>query len=82
MYRLTWNTPVDGGKWKSPHALDIPLVFDNDAARSMTGSGPVQDRLATQMSEAWLAFAHTASNAGREVPAAMARAMIRAAAQR
>jgi para-nitrobenzyl esterase len=60
MYRLTWNTPVDGGKWKSPHALDIPLVFDNiAAAATMTGTGPQPERLGAQMSETWLAFARS-----------------------
>ncbi|WP_109807760.1 carboxylesterase/lipase family protein [Sphingosinithalassobacter portus] len=60
MYRLDWETPVDGGKWKTPHALDIGFVFDNVArSTSMTGSGPGQDRLAELMSEAWIAFART-----------------------
>jgi para-nitrobenzyl esterase len=60
VYQLDWRTPVDGGKWKAPHALDIPLVFDNVAyAASMTGGGPEAQRLADQMSEAWIAFART-----------------------
>lgn len=60
MYRLDWATPVDGGKWQSPHALDIGFVFDNVAkSTSMTGSGPEQQRLADLMSDAWIAFART-----------------------
>lgn len=60
MYRLDWETPVDGGKWKSPHALDIGFVFDNVARSvSMTGTGAEQDRLAALMSSAWIAFART-----------------------
>jgi len=59
-YILDWNTPVDGGKWRCPHALDIGFVFDNVAkSESMCGSGPDQQRLADLMSEAWLAFART-----------------------
>ena len=30
-YMLDWDTPVDGGKWRSPHALEIGFVFDNVA---------------------------------------------------
>lgn len=69
MYRLTWNTPVDEGKWKSPHALDIPFVFDNAAlAKTMTGAGPEQDRLGAQMSEAWIAFARTGAPSTKLLP--------------
>ena len=59
-YMLNWNTPVDGGKWQSPHALDIGMVFDNVAkAESMSGIGDEQQLIADMMSEAWLAFART-----------------------
>lgn len=58
MYLLTWETPVMGGKWKSPHALEIGMVFDNVAkSESMSGVGPVQQRIADGMSDAWLRFA-------------------------
>lgn len=60
MYRLDWETPIDGGKWQSPHALDIAFVFDNVAKSvSMTGTGAAQQRLADLMSDAWIAFART-----------------------
>ncbi|WP_279350442.1 carboxylesterase/lipase family protein [Erythrobacter litoralis] len=60
MYRLDWETPVEGGRLKSPHALDIAFVFDNVArSTSYTGTGPEQQRLADLMSEAWIAFAKT-----------------------
>lgn len=59
-YSLWWNTPVDGGKWLSPHALEIGMVFDNVAkSESMSGIGPEQQKIADAMSEAWLAFAKT-----------------------
>jgi para-nitrobenzyl esterase len=59
-YILDWNTPVDGGKWLCPHALDIGFVFDNVAkSESMSGFGADQQRMADLMSEAWLAFART-----------------------
>ncbi|HQT79309.1 MAG TPA: carboxylesterase family protein, partial [Rhodopila sp.] len=57
---LDWRTPVDGGKWGSPHSLDVPLVFDNVARSSaMLGTGPAPQLIADQMSAAWIAFART-----------------------
>jgi para-nitrobenzyl esterase len=60
MYMLTWETPVAKGRLRSPHALEIPLVFDNvEKARSFVGRGDEPQAVADQMSAAWLAFAHT-----------------------
>jgi para-nitrobenzyl esterase len=60
LYELDWHTPVNGGKWRSPHGLDTALVFDNAAkSQSMVGTGPDPQRIADQMTAAWLAFART-----------------------
>jgi para-nitrobenzyl esterase len=60
MYMLTWETPVSRGRLRCPHALEIPLVFDNvEAARNFVGRGDEPQALADQMSDAWLAFART-----------------------
>ena len=60
MYMLAWETPVARGRLKCPHALEIPLVFDNvERARNFVGRGDDPQRLADQMSSAWLAFART-----------------------
>jgi para-nitrobenzyl esterase len=57
-YQLDWPSPQDGGKWRAPHTLDIPLVFDNIAKEgSITGTGPDAQRMADQMSNAFIAFA-------------------------
>lgn len=70
MYRLDWETPVDGGKWRTPHALEIAFVFDNVAkSTSISGSGPDQQRLADLMSDAWIAFARTGNPATPTLPA-------------
>ncbi len=59
MYLLEWETTAARGKLRSPHALEIPLVFDNvDKSLSFMGRDNPQS-LAEQMSEAWLAFART-----------------------
>ena len=55
LYELDWETPVEGGKWKAPHALEIGMVFDNVAkSGSMSGTGPEAQQVADQMSAAWL----------------------------
>jgi len=60
MYQLTWETPVGDGIFKSPHTLEIPFVFDNvEKARPLLGPGPDPQKLADQMSAAWIAFAKT-----------------------
>ena len=68
-YMLDWNTPVDGGRWRAPHALEIGFVFDNVAkSESMSGIGPDQQRIADLMSEAWLAFARTGNPNNKLLP--------------
>ena len=60
MYLLTWETPVAKGRLRSPHAIEIPLVFDNvEKARNFVGRGDEPQVVADQMSAAWLAFAKT-----------------------
>jgi para-nitrobenzyl esterase len=62
MYRLDWESPVASGALKSPHGLDVGLVFDHaDAATSqaMLGTGPDAGKLAALMSQAWVNFART-----------------------
>ena len=60
LYLFNWDTPVDGGKWRSPHALEIGFVFDNVAnSESMSGSGPEQQQIADMMADTWIAFART-----------------------
>lgn len=68
-YMLDWDTPVDGGKWRAPHALEIGFVFDNVAkSESMSGVGPDQQRIADLMSESWLAFARSGNPNNKLVP--------------
>jgi para-nitrobenzyl esterase len=60
LYYFRWETPVDGGRLKSPHTIEIPFAFDNvDAAARLTGSGPDAKALADRVSDAWIAFART-----------------------
>ena len=69
MYLLEWETPRGRGRLRSPHALEIPLVFDNvETSRNFVGNGHAPQTLAEQMSEAWLAFARTGSPATPALP--------------
>jgi para-nitrobenzyl esterase len=61
LYRLEWETPVDGGRLGAHHGLDVPLMFDNVAKASglrESGSADAQ-RVADAMSAAWLSFARS-----------------------
>jgi len=69
LYELDWATPVDGGKWGSPHSLDLAFVFDNVAmSEAMVGTGPAPRKLADQMASAWLAFARSGNPNAEAVP--------------
>jgi para-nitrobenzyl esterase len=60
VYYFTWETPVQGGKLKSPHTIEIPFAFDNVKISSrLTGGGPEAMALADRVSDAWIAFART-----------------------
>ena len=68
-YYLSWKTPVAGGKFFSPHTLDLPFVFDNlEVAREMIGEGEQQNRLRDRMVGAWTAFARTGNPSNPELP--------------
>lgn len=58
MYLFAWETPVDGGRMLSHHALEITFAFDNVVkVPAMSGGGPRAVALADRMSDAWIAFA-------------------------
>jgi len=69
MYLLEWETPRGRGRLRAPHALEIPLVFDNvETARNFVGSGDDPQVVAEQMADAWLAFARTGNPATPALP--------------
>jgi len=67
-YLFTWETPVLGGRLKSPHALEIPFVFDTLASSAMAGDSPTRFALAEKMSSTWIAFARTGSPNNDAIP--------------
>ena len=68
-YYLVWQTPVWNGRLRSPHALDVPLVFDNAHASALTGRDPRSVHLADAVSDAWIAFARTGVPETSKLPA-------------
>lgn len=69
VYLLAWETPVNEGRLRAHHALDVPLVFDNvESNRSMVGPGPGPQQMADLMSSAWIAFARSGNPNGGKLP--------------
>ena len=61
LYEMLWKTPIMGGRLRSPHGLEVSLVFDNPDAPTtapITGGGPRALAMARTMSAAWARFAH------------------------
>lgn len=70
VFQFDWPTPIDGGKWKAHHGLDVPFIFDNAAITpNMVGTGAEQLRLAELMSRSWIAFARTGNPNVKGLPA-------------
>jgi para-nitrobenzyl esterase len=61
-YLFEWGSPAMGGWLGACHGLEIAFVFGTQGRGELaafTGSGEEADRLAAEMMDAWLAFAHT-----------------------
>jgi para-nitrobenzyl esterase len=57
LYYFRWETPLEGGRLKSPHTIEIPFVFHNVQASRLTAGATGAQALADRVSDAWLAFA-------------------------
>ncbi len=72
MYLATITSPDLGGRLGSPHAIELPFVFDNlDAARApeMVGDDPRNPGLADIVQGLWVGFATTGVPAAEGAPA-------------
>jgi len=70
-YRFEWESPARFGKMRTPHALEIPFVFDNVSGgswRTMTRATPEAESLAAKVSATWAAFARTGVPGGAGLP--------------
>ena len=69
LYYFTWETPVQGGRLKSPHTMEIPFAFDNvKISERLTGGGPEAMALADKVSDTWIAFARTGNPNTSKLP--------------
>jgi len=71
-YLFTWPSPAARGVLGSCHALELGFVFGTNHLPGMAqfaGTGPVVERLATEMQDAWLAFARTGDPASTSIGA-------------
>jgi para-nitrobenzyl esterase len=59
LYYFCWESPIEGGRFKSPHTIEIPFVFANVASSRLTADAPDAPPLADRVSDAWIAFART-----------------------
>jgi len=57
LYYFRWESPVDGGRLKSPHTIEIPFAFHNVKASRLTSTSQEAPALADKVSDAWVAFA-------------------------
>lgn len=61
LYEFHFTTPVMDGRLRSPHGLEVPMVFndpDSPTNVALTGGGQRTLDMAASMSAAWVAFAH------------------------
>ena len=70
LYEIDWTTPVDNGKWGSPHSMEHPFVFDNVAlSESMVGPSRAEPQgIADQISPTWVAFARSGNPNNAAIP--------------
>jgi len=59
-YLFKWRSPVNGGRLRSMHGMEVPFVFDHvDNCTFMNGRGADRYALAKKMADAWVSFART-----------------------
>ncbi|MES2343855.1 MAG: carboxylesterase/lipase family protein [Pseudomonadota bacterium] len=70
VYQLDLGSTVEGGRLRAMHTTDIPLVFDNLAAKgSPVAPSPAARSVADAMSKAFIALAKTGNPNNPAIPA-------------
>jgi len=62
LYEFHFTTPVMDNRLRSPHGLEVPMVFNDPGSRTnvaLTGGGQRTLDMAASMSAAWVAFARS-----------------------
>jgi para-nitrobenzyl esterase len=68
LYYFRWETPLEGGRYRAPHTIEIPFVFQNLEASPWTRGVAGAAALADRVSDAWLAFARSGDPNARGLP--------------
>jgi para-nitrobenzyl esterase len=71
VYQFYRSTPLEGGRYHTPHASEIAFVFDTLGKAKSIGGEPTDaaQALSDRMSEAWTNFARTGDPNGGKTPA-------------
>ena len=59
LYYWTWESPLEGGKYRAEHTIDIAFAYDNVQASRLSAGAPDAQALADKVSEAFIAFFRT-----------------------
>lgn len=70
VYQFYRSTPLEGGRYYTPHASEIPFVFDTLSKATSIGGEPTANaqNLADRMSGAWANFAASGDPNGGKTP--------------
>jgi para-nitrobenzyl esterase len=68
MYSFEWETPVQEGRLKAPHALDVPFTFDTIDLTNATDRSATAHWLSATMSGTWAAFARAGVPDNASIP--------------
>ncbi|MBV9824960.1 MAG: carboxylesterase/lipase family protein [Alphaproteobacteria bacterium] len=68
MYSFNWESPVFGGKLRSPHAIDVPFAFDTTDVVGNNDHSATVHAIAAAESASWAAFARTGSPDNKAIP--------------
>ena len=70
VYQFYRSTPLEGGRYHTPHASEIPFVFDTLSKATSIGGEPTANAqvLADRMSAAWASFARNGDPNGGKTP--------------
>jgi para-nitrobenzyl esterase len=68
-YVFAWETPIEGGRMRSPHTVEVPFVFGTvDAAPGCVGTGTDLNGMSNMMMSVWATFARTGNPTVAELP--------------
>lgn len=69
MYRFEYYSPVAEGRLRAMHCMEIPFVFDYlEGGKVYTGISPEAQKIADEMSAAWVAFAKSGNPSHKGIP--------------